>query len=66
MSNILVILVSLLQNPSKAAEIIAFTVFRLEMTDTQSSRKGGLKNGKISYVTMEPSIRKGAKTRAKC
>lgn len=65
MSNILVILVSLLQNPSKAADIV-FRKFRLEMTDTHSSKKRGLKNGKISCVTMEPSLRKEAKTRAKC
>lgn len=66
MSNILVILVSLLQNPSKAADIIVFRKFRLEMTDTHSSKKRGPKNGKISCVTMEPSLRKEAKTRAKC
>lgn len=39
MSNILVILVRLLKNPSKAAKVIVFREFRLEITNTQPSRK---------------------------
>lgn len=39
------------------------TAFRLEMTITHSNGERRLENSKASYVAIEPSIRKRAKTR---